>query len=43
MWRDIIPFIPTIENIRAYKTGYNPSELVNSNLPKPITVVVQKR
>lgn len=35
--------IPTIHNIRAYKVGYVPSELVNYNLPKPITVVLKKR
>jgi len=35
--------IPTIQNIRAFKTGYKPSELVNYNLPKPITVVLQSR
>ncbi len=34
--------IPTIENVRAYKTGYQPSEMVNYDLPKPITIVLQK-
>ncbi len=34
--------IPTIETVRAYKTGYQPSEMVNYNLPKPITVVLRK-
>lgn len=34
--------IPTIENIRAYKIGYQPSEMVNYDLPKPITIVLRK-
>lgn len=35
--------IPTIESVRAYKAGYEPSEMVNYGLPKPITITLRKR
>lgn len=35
--------IPTIDTVRAYKTGYQPSELVNYSLPKPITITLRRR
>jgi hypothetical protein len=34
--------IPRIESVRAYKTGYQPSERVNYELPKPITITLRR-